>query len=44
MLAVSGSVPEEQMPLEAVDLQEDLTYKEQPIQILEISERVTRLL
>lgn len=35
-------VPEEQMPLEAVDLQEDLTYKEQPIKILEVSERVTR--
>ena len=35
-------VPEEQMALEAVDLQEDLTYKEQPIKVLEVSERVTR--
>ena len=30
------------MPLEAVNLQEDLTYKEQPIKVLEVSERVTR--
>lgn len=35
-------VPEEQMPVEAVDLQQDLTYKGQPIKILEVSERVTR--
>ena len=35
-------VPEEQMPLKAVDLQEDLSYKEQPVRILEVSERVTR--
>ena len=35
-------VPEEQMPLETMDLQEDLSYKEHPIKILEVSERVTR--
>ena len=35
-------VPKKQMPLEAVDLQEDLSYKEQPVKILEVSERVTR--
>lgn len=35
-------VPEEQMPLEVVDLQEDLSYQEQPVKILEVSERVIR--
>ena len=28
--------------MEAVDLQGDLTYKEQPVKILEVAERVTR--
>ncbi|WVZ63496.1 hypothetical protein U9M48_013123 [Paspalum notatum var. saurae] len=35
-------VPEEQAPLEGLDVQEDLTYTEQPVKILETSERVTR--
>ena len=35
-------VPEEQAPLEGLDVQEDLTYIEQPVKILETSERVTR--
>ncbi|WVZ52561.1 hypothetical protein U9M48_003609 [Paspalum notatum var. saurae] len=35
-------VPEEQAPLEALDVQEDLTYTEHPVKILETSERVTR--
>ena len=35
-------VPEEQMSVATIDLQQDLTYKEQPIKILEVSERVTR--
>ncbi|WVZ79895.1 LOW QUALITY PROTEIN: hypothetical protein U9M48_027420 [Paspalum notatum var. saurae] len=35
-------VPEEQIPLEEVDTQEDLTYSEYPVKILEVSERVTR--
>ncbi|WVZ63984.1 hypothetical protein U9M48_013570 [Paspalum notatum var. saurae] len=35
-------VPEEQAPLEGLDVQEDLTYKEHLVKILETSERVTR--
>ncbi|WVZ62485.1 hypothetical protein U9M48_012233 [Paspalum notatum var. saurae] len=35
-------VPEEQAPLEGLDVQEDLTYTEHPVKILETSERVTR--
>jgi hypothetical protein len=34
-------VPEEQLPIEELDLQEDLTYTEWPIKILETTERVT---
>ena len=30
------------MPFEAVNLQEDLSYQEQPVKILDVSERVTR--
>ncbi|WVZ51842.1 LOW QUALITY PROTEIN: hypothetical protein U9M48_002947, partial [Paspalum notatum var. saurae] len=35
-------MPEEQAPLEGLDVQEDLTYTEHPVKILETSERVTR--
>jgi hypothetical protein len=35
-------VSEEQMPMEALDVKEDLSYQEYPIMILEISERITR--
>ena len=35
-------VPEEQAPLDGLDVQEDLTYTEHPVKILETSERVTR--
>ena len=35
-------VPEEQAPLDGVDVQEDLTYTEHLVKILETSERVTR--
>ena len=35
-------VPEEQLPLEEMENNEDLTYQEYPIKILETSERVTR--
>ncbi|WVZ81487.1 hypothetical protein U9M48_028860 [Paspalum notatum var. saurae] len=35
-------VPEEQAPLEGLVVQEDLTYTEHPVKILETSERVTR--
>ena len=35
-------VPEEQAPLDRLDVQEDLTYTEHPVKILETSERVTR--
>ena len=34
-------VPEEQIPLEELNVKEDLTYKEYPVKILEIAERVT---
>ncbi|WVZ75839.1 hypothetical protein U9M48_023864 [Paspalum notatum var. saurae] len=35
-------VPKEEVPLEGLDVQEDLTYTEHPVKILETSERVTR--
>jgi hypothetical protein len=35
-------VPEKQIPLEEIVVKEDLTYKEYPVKILEIAERVTR--
>jgi hypothetical protein len=35
-------VPKEQLPLEELDLNEDLTYTEYPIKILEVAERITR--
>jgi hypothetical protein len=35
-------VPEEQLPVEGLEVQEDLTYIEKPTQILEIADRVTR--
>ncbi|WVZ52834.1 hypothetical protein U9M48_003854, partial [Paspalum notatum var. saurae] len=35
-------VPEEQAPLKGLDVQEDLTYTEHPVKILETSESVTR--
>jgi hypothetical protein len=35
-------VPEEQMPLEELQVGEDLTYQEYPMKILDTSEKVTR--
>ncbi|WVZ76567.1 hypothetical protein U9M48_024532 [Paspalum notatum var. saurae] len=35
-------VPEEQAPFEDLNVQEDLTYTEHPVKILETSERITR--
>jgi hypothetical protein len=35
-------VPEEQLPLEELDVQEDLTNTEHPIKILDTAERITR--
>jgi hypothetical protein len=35
-------VPEEQIPMEDLDVKEDLSYQEYPVKILETSERVTR--
>jgi hypothetical protein len=35
-------VPEEQLPMEHLDLGGDLTYSERPIKILDIAKRVTR--
>ena len=35
-------VPEEQLPLEELDIKEDLTYTEYPIKILEVAERITQ--
>ena len=35
-------VPEEQAPLKGLDVQEDLTYTEHPVKILETLERVTQ--
>jgi hypothetical protein len=34
-------VPEEQVPLEDLVMNEDLTYQEYPVELLEASERVT---
>jgi hypothetical protein len=41
-LKKSLRVPEEQLPTEDLEVQEDLTYIEMPTQILEIADRVTR--
>jgi hypothetical protein len=35
-------VPEEQLPMEELDLGGDLTYSERPVKILDMAERVTR--
>jgi hypothetical protein len=35
-------VPEEQLLVEGLEVQEDLTYIEKPVQILETVDRVTR--
>jgi hypothetical protein len=35
-------VTEEQIPMDDLDVKEDLSYQEYPIKILETSERVTR--
>jgi hypothetical protein len=35
-------VPEEQLPLEELNVQDDLTYTEHPIKILDTAERITR--
>ena len=35
-------VPEEQLPLEELDIRGDLSYKEYPVRILKIAERITR--
>jgi hypothetical protein len=35
-------VPEEQLPLEELNVQDDLTYKEHPVKVLDTSERITR--
>jgi hypothetical protein len=35
-------VPEEELPVEGLEVQEDLTYIEKPAQILETADRVTR--
>ncbi|WVZ70904.1 LOW QUALITY PROTEIN: hypothetical protein U9M48_019533 [Paspalum notatum var. saurae] len=35
-------VPEEQAPLEGLEVQEDLTYTEHPVKILDTSKRITR--
>jgi hypothetical protein len=35
-------VPEEQLPTEDLEVQEDLTYIEKPTQILETTDRVTQ--
>jgi hypothetical protein len=35
-------VPEEQLPLEELDLQNDLTYEESPFKILETAKRIIR--
>jgi hypothetical protein len=35
-------VPEEQLPVEGLEVQEDLTYIEKPTQILEFADIVTR--
>jgi hypothetical protein len=35
-------VPEEQLPLEELNLQDDLTYTEHPVKILDTTERIIR--
>ena len=35
-------VPEEHLPLDELGIQEDLSYKEFPVRILEIAKRITR--
>jgi hypothetical protein len=35
-------VPEEQIPMEDLDVNDDLSYQDYPVKILETSERVTR--
>jgi hypothetical protein len=35
-------VPEEQLPMEELNVNEDLTYSEYPVRILETSHRITR--
>jgi hypothetical protein len=35
-------VPEEQLPMEGLEVQEDLTYIEKPTRIIETADRVTR--
>ena len=35
-------VLEEQLPLEELEVKDDLTYEEQPVKILERGERITR--
>jgi hypothetical protein len=35
-------VPEEQLPLEELSVQDDLTYTEHPVKILDTLERITR--
>jgi hypothetical protein len=35
-------VPEDQLPMEDMDAQEDLSYQEYPVKILKTSERVTQ--
>jgi hypothetical protein len=35
-------VPEEQLPLEELDVHDDLTYVENPVKILDTLERITR--
>jgi hypothetical protein len=35
-------VPEEQLPMEELNVNEDLTYSEYPVKILETSRRITR--
>jgi hypothetical protein len=34
-------VPDEQLPLKELDVQDDLTYMEHPIKILDTAERIT---
>ena len=35
-------VPEEELPLEELNVQDDLTYTEHPVRILDTLERITR--
>jgi hypothetical protein len=48
ILEIKGEVvyqlklPEEQLPMEELNVNKDLTYSEYPIRILEISHRITR--